>query len=263
MFSINGALQKIGDQAFYQCKLLELINLPSTITEIGQSIFQYCSGLREVVLHEGLQKIEDSAFKDCTSLESISIPSTVKCIGSKVFMGCSGLRECMLNEGIETIGVYTFDECPELDRVIFLNISTRLNNLIKSGQQEVGNKIDELHGPVERRGSEVFISTQAIREAERGSALGVPHWVKRPNHWYVVVKPSIVRITRLVEYYEVKEATTLFELALWKANLNQEEAQPNNREACRIEVPGPVKNAIMQYLPPIEGQPILQQIDNA
>jgi len=58
------------------------------------------------------------------------------------------------------------------------------------------------------------------------------------------VKLHLSRIVKVIRYYEVKEATTLFELAMWKAKINQEEAQPINREACRIEVPGPVKDII-------------------
>ena len=54
-----------------------------------------------------------------------------------------------------------------------------------------------------------------------------------------------------VKYYEMKEATTLFELALWKAKTNQveDDIDPIDRDSFRVvEVPGPVKDAIMQYL---------------
>ena len=59
-------------------------------------------------------------------------------------------------------------------------------------------------------------------------------------------RESIDKITNLINYYEVKEATSLFELALWKATMEQ--ANRPTREACRIEVPGPVKETILQYL---------------
>jgi len=54
----------------------------------------------------------------------------------------------------------------------------------------------------------------------------------------------------VIAYYEIKEATTLFELALWKSNMNQTEAEQTNitnRDECRIEGPGPVKDIILQY----------------
>ena len=57
------------------------------------------------------------------------------------------------------------------------------------------------------------------------------------------------RITQLVSYYELKEATSTFELALWKSKLDQADAtNTTNRAAYRIDVPGPVKDTILQYL---------------
>ena len=46
---------------------------------------------------------------------------------------------------------------------------------------------------------------------------------------------------------KLKEATSLFELALWKCKIDQTGADVD-REACRVEVPGPVKDTIIQYL---------------
>ena len=62
-------------------------------------------------------------------------------------------------------------------------------------------------------------------------------------------KGDLGRITRLVSYYELKEATTTFELALWKSKLDQADAtNTTNRAAYRIDVPGPVKDTMLQYL---------------
>ena len=49
-----------------------------------------------------------------------------------------------------------------------------------------------------------------------------------------------------VPYYELKDATPIIELALWKARIGQ--TDDPDHEACRMEVPGPVKDAILQYL---------------
>ena len=63
------------------------------------------------------------------------------------------------------------------------------------------------------------------------------------------IKRDIFKITRHVSYYELKEATTTFELALWKSKLDQADAiNITNRTACRIDVPGPVKDTMFQYL---------------
>ncbi len=56
------------------------------------------------------------------------------------------------------------------------------------------------------------------------------------------------QIDRLIAYYELKEATTLLELAMWKAKMDQSEENLINRDEYRIDIPSPVKNTILQYL---------------
>ena len=68
------------------------------------------------------------------------------------------------------------------------------------------------------------------------------------NDWNDI-RRDLGRIIRLVSYYELKEATSTFELALWKSKLDQADVtDPTNRNAYRIDVPGPVKDTILQYL---------------
>ena len=78
-----------------------------------------------------------------------------------------------------------------------------------------------------------------------------PEVTRRCEDWSATLV-SLGKIIKLVAYYLKKEATTLFELALWKAKIIQaEEANDDiniNRDAHRIEVPGPVKDNILQYL---------------
>ena len=83
---------------------------------------------------------------------------------------------------------------------------------------------------------------------------GVVQWesdklfVSRLSSWNAT-RRDLCRITRLVSYYELKEATTTFELALWKSKLDQEDASNiTNRAAYRMDMPGPVKDTILQYL---------------
>ena len=60
------------------------------------------------------------------------------------------------------------------------------------------------------------------------------------NQWQNI-REILGRIDRLISYYEMKEATTIFELAWRKARLV-------NGEGCNIiEVPDPVKVTISEY----------------
>lgn len=65
------------------------------------------------------------------------------------------------------------------------------------------------------------------------------------------MKQDINRLNKLIIYYEMKEATTLSELAFWKATIDTDDVivNPTSRCPChRIEVPGPVKDTILHYL---------------
>jgi len=229
---------EIDKEAFSCCTSLQSINIPSTITDIGPNAFSSCIRLQEVELHEGLQTIGACAFTRCESLESINLPSTLTEIGNRAFIHCFRLQEVRLHESLETIGYRAFVSCSSLERFTFPSISTRLNNVVEV-QTEANrirqlNEIDAIRGDmIVRRGSELFVPGAVVR--------GGSNWTS--------VKASIDQIVSWIRYHEIKEATSLFELALWKARLDQaDEATDINRGAYRIEVPGPVKDAILQYL---------------
>ena len=68
------------------------------------------------------------------------------------------------------------------------------------------------------------------------------------NNWNAV-RRDLDDITRVISRYELKEATSIFELALWKFKLDQvDKANPIPRKKCRMDAPGPVKDIILQYL---------------
>ena len=243
---LNEGIQKIEQKAFLHCNSLESITLPSTLTAVAMAVFCGCSNLREVVLNEGIQKIGCYAFEGCTSLETITFPSTVTEIKERAFTECSSLREIiLLNEQIQKIGHEAFGTAPERGASIrgipcrFPNISTRLENITRAGQTEVISKIDVICGPAERRGrverrnNELFVTLHTLL-----------------YYWEDTTKQTMCQIVKLIAYYELKEAATLFELAMWKTKMEQEGDHPINRAACRIDVPGPIKDAILGYLIP-------------
>ena len=98
----------------------------------------------------------------------------------------------------------------------------------------IGDKIDEIPQIVRRDSGGFLISTR-----DRGNRVD-----------WKIVKQSFDKMYKLISYYELKEATSLFELALWKAKIDQVDdvIELASRDAYRIEVPGPVKDTILQYL---------------
>ena len=61
--------------AFYVCRSLSSITLPSTVTEVDCNAFYNCSSLGEVVLRGVPREIGQFAFINCTSLERFVFPT--------------------------------------------------------------------------------------------------------------------------------------------------------------------------------------------
>ena len=223
-------MRKLEEGAFYECSSLKSIDLPSTVAAIGISAFNKCNNLREVKFNNGLLKIGEGAFQDCISLESITLPSTVVEIGYRAFYGCSNLREVVFNDGLHKIKAGAFNDCGALERILFPTISCRLENIIQTNHwEDFEGKVNEVRGVVQWESNKLFVSG-----AHR--------------NWNII-RSDFGRITRLVSYYELKNATSTFELALWKSKLNQVDAtDTTNRAAYRTDVPGPVKDTMLQYL---------------
>lgn len=61
------------------------IDIPNSITSIGNSAFQYCMSLNSINLSSALTTIGTSAFSSCYSLRSITFPATLTSIGNEAF----------------------------------------------------------------------------------------------------------------------------------------------------------------------------------
>lgn len=55
----------IGDYAFYECKSLTSIKLPSSVTEIGGHAFCVCKSLTSIKIPSSVTKIGEYAFEGC------------------------------------------------------------------------------------------------------------------------------------------------------------------------------------------------------
>ena len=196
----NEDLQKIGWNAFYECRSLSSIVLPSIVTEIGIHAFVGCSNLIEVLFNNGLRKIGRGAFSNCISLPNITFPSTVTEIELHAFYNCYNLNEVVLYGIPREIGQYAFINCTSLERFTFPTISSRLDNLIQTGHwDEINIGVDTVHGVVERSGGDLFVSTQSLIEA------GIIRSVLNQTSLDKLFT-DLNKIVRLISYYEVKDS---------------------------------------------------------
>jgi hypothetical protein len=81
----------IDDSAFCVCTGLKSITIPEGVTRIGQRAFYGCTDLVDITIPQGVTSIGQYAFYCCTSLTSINIPQEVTSIEGGAFGGCSKL----------------------------------------------------------------------------------------------------------------------------------------------------------------------------
>lgn len=80
-------LDGIGMDAFAYCRNLVSVKINSCAV-IGESAFEGCALLNELVLPENLRNIDDFAFKSCLRLGNVKVPASLERIGYEAFLGC-------------------------------------------------------------------------------------------------------------------------------------------------------------------------------
>ncbi len=216
-------IEIIEENAFFGC-----LSLRGSIKLLGVKVikvraFYFCSDLTDVEFGNKLETIEEEAFEHCTSLRNISI-SHVRTIGRAVFYNCEQLMELDLPEGLETlqrsafkycvslrrialplkngmIGDYVFDNCPILAPVYLVG---GIHKTVQSLHLERWR--NELKGEINRINETLPTTTKTS---------AIEQWMR------TVI--SRLEHFKAEHHKMLKEATTLLELALWKANLDDNE----------------------------------------
>ncbi len=94
----------IGMHAFYTADFVKKVIIPDTVTEIGNSAFEF-TNITEITIPDSVTFIDEHAFKNCSNLTTVNMSggkNTV--IGKGAFSRCYGLKEIIIPEGVTTIG---------------------------------------------------------------------------------------------------------------------------------------------------------------
>ena len=86
-------VKEIAEFSFYECTSLMSINIPSSVTSIGERALDGCASLTSATFAENsqLESIGYRGFCGCSSLTSIVIPNSVTSIGYDAFWYCTSL----------------------------------------------------------------------------------------------------------------------------------------------------------------------------
>ena len=109
---------KIDFRSRFKSKKITVKTGSNTLFISGSS-FDYCYGIKKVVLNEGLTVIFRSAFGFAESLTKINFPSTLKEIGDSAFYDCKKLKTLDLSKTkLRKISAGCFSECADAEKVM-------------------------------------------------------------------------------------------------------------------------------------------------
>ena len=114
---LPNSLTELSDWLFQGCTLLSDINIPRSVTSIGEGSFAGCASLSEVIIPNDVASIGDHAFYGCESINDIIIPDGITEIGNYTFYGCKGLTSIDIPLNVTSIGAGAFQECDGIKEI--------------------------------------------------------------------------------------------------------------------------------------------------
>ena len=126
-YSIRKGVKVIGNWAFCSCKLTS-INIPNSVTTIGEHAFSGCDSLTSINIPNSVTMIGKGAFSGCYSLTSINIPNSVTTIGEWAFAECKSLTSINIPNSVTMIGEWAFAECKSLTNINIPNSVTTIED---------------------------------------------------------------------------------------------------------------------------------------
>lgn len=121
--NIPNSVTSIGNYVFSDCGNLTNVTLDSN--EIVSASRDYNSSLKIIfgeqvsiyVLGNNVTEIGEYAFRDCSGLTSVTIPNSVTSIGYGAFNGCTGLVSITIPSSVTSISNLAFSGCSGLTSV--------------------------------------------------------------------------------------------------------------------------------------------------
>ncbi len=90
---IMDGITEILEEAFYECKKIESVSFPETLTFIDYFAFANCTSLKSVVIPNSIEQFITNAFDNCARLEEFVLPEAIYNIPGANFQGCIRLAK--------------------------------------------------------------------------------------------------------------------------------------------------------------------------
>jgi hypothetical protein len=225
----HDGIRSFGDRSFFNCKALRRINLKSAV-EIREGAFHRCENLEHVEFGDKLETISEGAFGR-SSLRRLQLPFIIV-IESLAFWNCWALTDIELSERLEKIGTRAFWYCHRLQRIAIplkrdlFSLEPwlqRYSQFDKCEQLVTVDLVGGIHDTVASLHMECW-RTEMIAKIDRINQYLPTTPAKEKTE---TIKHWMDSVINKMDHYKaehhryLKEATTLLELALWKAKLDE------------------------------------------
>ena len=114
---ITYSVNRIKGGAFYDCENVTSINMPNTISFIGESAFWGCTQLTKLEFPDSIKSLEIAVCYNCESLQSVELPSGIEIIGRSAFYGCKSLEGFVVPDSVKEIDRMAFKNCYSLKKI--------------------------------------------------------------------------------------------------------------------------------------------------
>lgn len=110
-------LETIEGSAFMECTELKKLDIPDTVTYIGDDAFGFCINLEHILLPSKINKISKELFISCYKLKDIDLPEMIQVIEDGAFKYCKILENIELNEKLTFLGEDVFNNTLWLENI--------------------------------------------------------------------------------------------------------------------------------------------------
>lgn len=155
----------IGNEAFYNCDSLRTFTFPQNIKEVPYGILHYCEALTSVTLADGTTRINGEAFADCPRLSSINITNqtSLTYTGNYVFDD-TGFKTMTLPNSITEMGYCPFQNCHQLESV---NVPTGIDYVPYDFCESCENlKSVKLHNGIRTIRHDAFLGCKSLESID-------------------------------------------------------------------------------------------------
>jgi hypothetical protein len=258
---IDNSIRSIDNFAFYECPHLKDVKFHNDVLRVGKEAFAHCPRLRHLILPgvriidsaaffdcqqlidvkfgHRLEVIRFAAFSQCISLRHVTMPS-IRVIEVAAFFSCEQLTDLDLPADLEHVGRRAFRRCVNMRRI---GMPLKLSMLDSDIFNYCENLVEvDFGGTIQRITSHLSLDSWSNDIQDKVNLFNrflptIPSNLKTR-----ALQQCIESVTDKIKFYKsqhnqlLKQAATVLELALWKAQMEKEMVQHldvSHRADCR------------------------------